>query len=48
VERVIRLLTEEIKRVLIMTGVGSVTEITSSILVRSGYPERVGVVYEQF
>lgn len=34
VERVIRLLTEEVKRVLIMTGVSAVTKLTDSILIR--------------
>jgi isopentenyl diphosphate isomerase/L-lactate dehydrogenase-like FMN-dependent dehydrogenase len=34
VERVLRILTEEIKRVLILTGVGAVTQITESILIR--------------
>jgi isopentenyl diphosphate isomerase/L-lactate dehydrogenase-like FMN-dependent dehydrogenase len=33
VERVMRLLTEEIKRVLILTGVGSVTKVTDTILI---------------
>jgi isopentenyl diphosphate isomerase/L-lactate dehydrogenase-like FMN-dependent dehydrogenase len=34
VERVLRILTDEIKRVLILTGVGAVTQITKSILIR--------------
>ncbi|MBI2358981.1 MAG: alpha-hydroxy-acid oxidizing protein [Deltaproteobacteria bacterium] len=34
VERVIRLFTDELKRVMIMTGVGAVSEITESILIR--------------
>ena len=34
VERVIQLLTEEVKRVLVLTGVGGVSEITDSILIR--------------
>jgi 4-hydroxymandelate oxidase len=34
VERVLRILTDEIKRVLILTGVGAVTQITESILIR--------------
>lgn len=34
VQRVIQILTEEIKRVLIMTGVTAVTEVTGSILIR--------------
>jgi len=34
VERVIRLFTDELKRVMIMTGVGAVSEITDSILIR--------------
>ncbi|MFQ5540008.1 MAG: alpha-hydroxy acid oxidase [Candidatus Binatia bacterium] len=33
VERVIQILTEELKRVLIMTGVSAVTQITNSILI---------------
>ena len=36
VERVMRLLTEEIKRVLILTGVGSAREVNSSILIPDG------------
>lgn len=35
VERVIQILTEEIKRVLVMTGVGAVSEVTDSILIPS-------------
>lgn len=36
VERVIRLLTDELKRVLVMTGVASVAQIRDSILIRDG------------
>jgi isopentenyl diphosphate isomerase/L-lactate dehydrogenase-like FMN-dependent dehydrogenase len=34
VERVIQILTEELKRVLILTGVGAVTQVNQSILIR--------------
>ncbi len=36
VERVIDILTEQIKRVLILTGIGAVKQITESILIRDG------------
>lgn len=36
VQRVIEILTEEIKRVLCMTGVGGVSAVTDSILIRDG------------
>ena len=36
VKRVIEILTEEVKRVLIMTGVPAISQITDSILVRDG------------
>jgi isopentenyl diphosphate isomerase/L-lactate dehydrogenase-like FMN-dependent dehydrogenase len=35
VERVFQIITEEIKRVLIMTGVGSVAQISDSLLIRT-------------
>ena len=36
VNRVIEILTEEVKRVLIMTGVPAISQITDSILIRDG------------
>lgn len=39
VERVFQVLTDEIKRVLILTGVGAVREIPASILIRDGFRE---------
>jgi isopentenyl diphosphate isomerase/L-lactate dehydrogenase-like FMN-dependent dehydrogenase len=35
VERVFQIITEEIKRVLIMTGVGSVAEVNDKLLIRA-------------
>ena len=35
VERVFQIITEEIKRVLIMTGVSSIAQVTESLLIRS-------------
>lgn len=42
VERVIQLFTDEVKRVLIMTGVGAVADVTDSILVR-GWDQSNGI-----
>lgn len=38
VERVIRLFTDELKRVMIMTGVKTLAEISASVLIRDGTP----------